>query len=113
MSNSVRSSVVNKSGLKPLGRAVLLEPYEPERYAGKIIMPENARERSMMLEVRGIVVAIGEFAWPDEPARAKVGDKVMVSKWAGDIVNGPLDGKRYRMVNGDDVYCAIVEEATA
>jgi co-chaperonin GroES (HSP10) len=114
MSNMKVSTTTNKSGLRPVGRAVLLEPYEPEIEASIIYIPPTARERGMMVEERGIVIAIGPEAWPDEKEpRARVGDKVMVSKWAGSIVSGPLDGRKYRMVNGDDVYCVVEAETAA
>lgn len=105
---------MNKSGLRPLGRAVLLEPYEPEYQKTRIVIPENYRKLGMMLEERGIVVGIGTECWVDEKEpRARIGDKVIVSKWAGTAITGPLDGKLYRMVNADDVYCGIDHELEA
>lgn len=105
------STTTNPSGLKPLGVAVLLEPYEPEIKKGRIVIPETVAERTAMVETRAIVVAVGPAAWIDEPApRAKVGDKVMVTKYAGKIVVGTADGKRYRIVNDADIFCGIERE---
>lgn len=99
---------MNKSGLKPLGRAVLVEPYEPEVKKSMIVMPDTVKERSAMVETRAVVIEAGPCAWDDEPQpRAKEGDKVLISKFAGAMVMGTTDGKPYRLVNDRDIYCAI------
>jgi co-chaperonin GroES (HSP10) len=101
----------NKSGLKPLGRAVLVQPYEPEIKKSMIVMPETVKERTTMVETRAVVIEIGPVAWDDEPQpRAKPGDKVLISKFAGAMAKGPLDGQMYRLVNDRDLYCGIEEE---
>lgn len=102
--------MTNTSGLKPLGRAVLLQHYEPERKQGLIVIPESVQERQLMLEQRAIVIEVGEHAWPDEPPRAKPGDKVLVSRYAGSLANGPLDGQKYLLINDRDIYAAITAE---
>jgi co-chaperonin GroES (HSP10) len=100
--------MTNKSGLKPLGRAVLVEPYEPEIKKSVIVMPETVKDRTAMVETRAIVIEAGPAAWDDEPApRAMPGDKVLISKFAGAIAMGTADGKHYRIVNDRDIYCRI------
>lgn len=100
----------NNSGLFPLGRAVLIRPYTPERHTGLIQLPKDVESRSQMLEQRAQVVAIGPSAWHDEPQpRAKVGDKVLVSKFSGYMAEGTLDGEQYRFVNDRDIFAAIVD----
>lgn len=102
----------NQSGLRPLGVAVLIEPYEPERKVGQIVIPDNVQERTVMLENRARVVEAGPAAWADEPQpRAKPGDLVLVTKFAGYMAKGPRDGKVYRFVNDRDIFAGI-EEAT-
>ena len=101
----------NKSGLEPRGVAVLIEPYEPERRGGQIILPVNVQGRMSMVDNRATVVAVGPSAWHDEPMpRAQVGDKVLVTKFAGFMAKGPADGKIYRLVNDRDIFCAITHE---
>jgi len=100
----------NSSGLKPLGRAVLIEHYEEESKASLIELPDIVKDRTLMVEQRAIVVEVGPACWPDEPARAKPGDKVLISKMAGYMAIGPADGKRYRLVNDRDIFAAIVKE---
>lgn len=104
--------VKNESGLRPLGRAVLVEYYEPERKGGLIIIPENVKDVTVMLEQRAVVIECGASCWPDEPARAKPGDKVLIARMAGAAAVGPSDGKRYRLVNDRDIFAQIthVEE---
>ena len=103
--------MVNTSGLVPLGRAVLVQPYEPEIKKSMIALPDTVSERTMMVESRAIVVAIGPAAWSDEnEARAKPGDKVFITKYAGYMAKGPADGKMYRVVNDRDLFCGITKE---
>lgn len=102
---------VNRSGLTPLGKAILVEPYEPEIKRGSIVIPETVSERTMQVEMRATVLAVGPAAWNDEPeARAKPGDKVLVAKYAGVIVKGTADGKLYRVCNANDVFLRIDSE---
>src|SRR5258706_14573135 len=104
----------NQSGLQPRGRAVLVKTYEPEIKSGVIAIPEHVRQRMEMVEQRAIVVEIGATAWHDEPfPRAKVGDKVLVTKFAGYMAIGPLDGQQYRLINDRDIFAAITQEAEA
>lgn len=101
---------LNTSGLRPLGRAVLVEPVVNELKTTLIEIPATARERSMMIETHARVVAIGPEAWSEEKSpRAVAGDLVMVSQWCGHITHGPKDQKLYRMINCEDIFCAIEE----
>lgn len=101
---------VNKSGLAPRGRAVLVRHYEPERVGSVIHIPDSVKDRTLMVEQRAIVVEIGPSCWPDEAPRAAVGEKVLISKMAGYMCMGPADGQRYRLVNDRDIFCAITSE---
>ncbi|MFM9634999.1 hypothetical protein ACKI10_46905, partial [Streptomyces galilaeus] len=61
----------------------------------------------MMREMRATVLRMGESVYPDGNYRCKVGDNVLISKFAGTIVKGPLDNKIYRIVNDEDIFCRI------
>lgn len=103
---------MNKSGLKPLGRAVLVKPYTPERKGGSIVLPDFVEAQESSIEQRAVIVEIGPCAWHDEPApRAKVGDKVLVSKFAGHLARGTADNEQYRFVNDRDIFAAIEVES--
>lgn len=101
----------NESGLRPAGRAVLVKPYEPEKMSSIIALPDSVTANHTMIEQRAIVVDVGESCWHDEPnPRAKIGDKVLVSKFAGHMAIGTADGKQYRFVNDRDIFAIIEKE---
>lgn len=117
---------LNPSGLRPVGHAVLVEAYEPDFNAAKrwgLIIPDTVRNNSIMVEMRVKVLELGDMAYrkdhqswlmrlltPYRP-RCKPGDKIMVQDYSGAIVVGTLDGKQYRLVNDEDVFVVITEEA--
>jgi co-chaperonin GroES (HSP10) len=121
-----QKKVLNQSGLRPVGHAVLLESYEPDYDAARrtgLIIPDNLRNNSIMVEMRAIVLELGDMAYrkdnqtwfmrlitPWRP-RCRPGDKIMVQSYSGAIVVGTLDGKQYRLVNDEDVFVEIMEEA--
>jgi co-chaperonin GroES (HSP10) len=103
--------VENNSGLEPVGVAVLIKMYEPERKDGMIVIPDAVQGKMAQVDVRATVVAVGPGAWEEEKRpRAAPGDRVMVTKFAGFIAKGPKDGQLYRLINDRDIFCKIVEE---
>ena len=105
------SNIENTSGLKPLGRAVLVRSYQPERKGSLIELPDFVEERGASVEVRAVVIEVGEGAWPDEPARAQPGDHVFITKMAGFAARGTADGKSYRFINDRDIFAQITQES--
>ncbi|HEX6826405.1 MAG TPA: hypothetical protein VF077_08830 [Nitrospiraceae bacterium] len=101
----------NRSGLTPLGRAVLIRPYDPEadRVKGIIHIPDDVRRNMNMADQRAIVVAVGPDAWRGETARAVPGDKVLVGRFAGYFAppSQTKDGLMYRLVNDNEIFCRI------
>lgn len=98
----------NKSGLHPLGRAVLIKPLDSERLSSVIAIPDNVKALMHMVEQEAIVVEVGPEAWVDEAfKRAYPGNRVMVTKYAGFMAEGPLDGEAYRLVNDRDIFCRV------
>lgn len=98
----------NESGLKPLGRAVLVVPFEVKKPGSMIVIPDNVRSNQLQIETQVTVIEIGPTAWHDEPVpRAVAGDVVLVGKFAGVMARGPNDGKDYRLINDTDIFCAI------
>lgn len=111
MNARMKPEPFNQSGLEPLGHAVLVKPYEPERKKSLIAMPETVSMRTMMSETRAIVMEIGPQAWTDEKQpRAAVGDKVLITRFAGAMLEGPADGKWYRAVNDRDLHTRITAD---
>lgn len=118
--------MINESGLRPLGVAVLVKPFVLERPAGAMIaIPAHVQGPSAAIDNRARVVAIGPSAWKDEGFwkpilwglwrrwvqidRAKVGDLVLITKYAGFVATGQ-DENVYRLVNDRDVFCALEGE---
>lgn len=61
----------------------------------------------LMREMRATVIELGEDAYKDVSARCAPGHNVLISKFSGVIVKGPLDGKIYRLCNDEDVFCRL------
>ncbi len=98
----------NTSGIHPRGRAVLIAPYEPELKKSLIQLPDEVAKRDQMINQRAIVIEVGPSCWDDEPTpRAFPGEKVLVTKFAGYMAEGPADGKQYRLVNDRDIFATI------
>jgi len=98
--------MVNTSGLKPLGRAVLVRVEEAPAPASGIVIPEAVRSREVALEQRVLVVAVGPSCWPGESPRAAPGDRVLVTRFAGFNADGK-DGKKYRLINDLDIFAGL------
>ena len=92
--------------IKPLADRVVLKSVEAEATTTSgIILTGNAKEKPQMSEV----VAVGPGKLVDGTVKAvevKVGDKVLVSKYAGTEVK--IDEIEYTIVSEDDIL-AIVE----
>ena len=94
--------------VRPLGDRILVEPIVENEEKGKkggIIIPDTAKEKPM----ESLVVAVGVGKTDDDgkriPLEVKKGDRVLVSKYGGTEIK--LDGKDYRIFNGDDVLAVI------
>lgn len=94
--------------VRPIGDRILAEPVEEKEAKGKkggIIIPDTAKEKPM----ESVVVAVGTGKTGDDgkkiPFEVKKGDRVLVSKYGGTEIK--LDGKEYRIFNGDEVLAVI------
>lgn len=97
--------IENLSGIKPKGRAVLIEMIELEEMKATVIaIPDSVRRSSSVMDQKARVIEIGGECWSDEKEpRAKPGDRVLVTKLAGWVTQGK-DGKVYRLVNDRDIF---------
>lgn len=104
--------IENLSGLQPLGRAVLVRMVELEEWKASLIqIPDHVRQSSAVMEQRAEVVAVGSECWADEDGpRAKPGDRVIITKFAGYVVKG-ADDQLYRLVNDRDLFCRVTKES--
>lgn len=102
---------VNMSGLEPTGVAVLVRAFIPRGKDSVIEIPEQAQTRMSMVDTMAEVIAVGPNAWHDEPTpRAKPGDIVLITKFAGFVATGPWDRQIYRLVNDRDLFCKIMRK---
>jgi len=100
----------NDSGLHPLGRAVLLWPLETGLKTTKIQLPDNVKQRQMILDTVGWVVEMGSECYKDEGGvRCAVGDPVIVAAMSGSMRDGK-DGAIYRFVNHRDIYGRVDQD---
>lgn len=122
----------NESGIFPSGNRVLVKPDEIEtKTAGGIIIPDTEIDKHAVTQTAGVLLAIGPDSWKhkvetiyrvidgqkkmveervtgySEPF-AKVGDRVMFSKFGGIQVTG-ADGETYRILNDEDITTTLSE----
>lgn len=91
--------------IKPLADRVVIKMTEAEETTKSgIILAGSAKEKPQIAEV----VAVGPGATVDGqivPMELKIGDKVLMSKYAGTEVK--LDGQEYIILRQDDVLAKI------
>lgn len=93
--------------IKPLGDRVVIKMCKPEETtAGGIILTESAQEKPQMAEV----VAVGPGGMVDGKEvkmELKVGDKVLMSKYAGTQVK--VDGEEYTILKQSEILATVEE----
>ena len=94
--------------VRPVGDRILVESVQEKENKGKkgeIIIPDTAKEKPM----ESVVVALGSGKTDDNgrkvPFEVKKGDRVLVSRYGGTEIK--LDGKDYKILNGDDILAVI------
>lgn len=80
---------------------------------GGIILPDSKTERDRLACEEGVLVAISPLAftyaqWPDEDKKPKVGDRVIVNRYAGMLRE--KDGKDYRIIEDKSLVAVLREE---
>ncbi|MEN8221785.1 MAG: co-chaperone GroES [Acidobacteriota bacterium] len=86
--------------VQPLDDRVLVLPLDNEEKVGSIIIPDTAKEKPVVGEVK----AVGT----DEELKEmiKIGDKVVYGKYAGEELK--VDGEKHLLISRSDLL-AIVE----
>ena len=94
--------------VRPLGDRILVETVEEKDSKSKkggIVIPDVAKEKPM----ESLVVAVGTGKTDDSgrrvPFEVKKGDHVLVSRYGGTEIK--LDGKEYKILNGEDILAVI------
>jgi co-chaperonin GroES (HSP10) len=104
------SLCTNPSGLTPVGVSILVLPDQVEETtaSGIVLHSVSELDREQMKQTEGVVVAISDYAFHDEPkSRCKVGDRILMVAYAGMVQKGK-DEKKYRVIRDTDVV-AIIE----
>ena len=87
--------------IKPLADRVVVKMLEAEETTkGGIILTSNAQEKPQVAEV--VAVGPGE---KDVIMEVKVGDKVLISKYAGTEVK--VDGEEYTILKQSDILATV------
>ena len=104
---------MNESGIHPSGHRLLIKPLEIEEVSsGRIILSTAGQnEREQMANTTGEVIEMGQGCFLDMPYGdinpwCKVGDRIVYAKYAGLLYQGK-DGKRYRIINDDNVVATL------
>lgn len=110
------TTVVNESGLVPVGWRVLVKPDVAEEVTqGGIIVPDSVKDRGKYAMDKGTIVAMGKMAFSDRPdvewegRVPMVGDRVFFPKYGGVDYEGK-DGALYRVMNDEEVPAIIEAE---
>jgi len=93
--------------VRACGYRIIIDPESQETTTESgIVIP--ARERAE--QEAGEIVAVGPLAWKDYgdgTPWAKVGDRVLYSKYGGKMVTDPDTKKMYKVANDEDIICVI------
>jgi len=88
--------------IKPLADRVVIKMLEAEETTKSgIVLPGSAKEKPQIAEVKAVGPGTDE-----DKMEVKEGDKVLISKYAGNEVK--VDGEEYTIVKQNDIL-AIVE----
>ena len=94
--------------VRPVGDRILVEAVKEKENKGQkggIIIPDTAKEKPM----ESVVMALGTGKTDDNgrkvPFEVRKGDRVLVSRYGGTEIK--LDGKDYKILNGDDILAVI------
>ena len=92
--------------IQPLGERVVIKMLESEETTKSgIVLPGSAKEKPQVAEV----VAVGPGGMVDGKEvkmELKIGDKVLISKYAGTEVK--LDGVEYTILSQSDVLAVVL-----
>ena len=111
--DKLENRTLNKYSVVPQGYRVLIlpDPIEDTSKGGIVIVSDEKAE--MAGQMFGEVVGIGPIAWkaftPPDPW-AKIGDRVMYSKYAGKSVTCSRTGERLVLINDEDIVATVLAE---
>lgn len=101
----------NFSGIQPVEDKLLLLPDEPTANIRGIIKPDKVRDQERLAQVRALLVAVGGNCFEDwDDPIPKVGDRVMVMKYAGIQGIEGADKRTYQICTARDITAILTDE---
>lgn len=99
---------INTSGLVPVEYKCVVQIEETAKVTkGGIYLPDDHKERQDMAQVRAKLLAVGGNAFEDWRGRIpQPGDKVLIAKYSGLVVDGPGEIK-YRVISDKDIAAVL------
>ncbi len=105
---------INEANFKPSGHNILvcMDEVESETQGG-IYIPQDITDKEEMAGTQATIIAIGAAAWADSRVGpwAKVGDHVMIAKFAGQLWKVKGSKKKYRVI-ADLSVVGIIHDVT-
>ena len=95
-----------KNGVR-VGRVMVL-PHVPDRKTG-LIIPDSQQNKDKPTIARVIKVSREVEADPDMKEWVKPGALVLHARFQGAVLEH--QGKKYSVINADEIYCDLAEEA--
>ena len=108
--NSGDEHLVNETGMIPVEYKCLVLPIEvEEKSAGGIILAKETVEAEEVAQCKAKLIDVGGIAFSDwgNGRNPRVGDTVLIAKYAGIVTEG-MDGKTYRIIQDKDISAIIV-----
>lgn len=86
--------------IKPLSDRILVKQHEPEKVAGRFVIPDIAQEKPNL----GEVIAAGPGT-SKVPMAIKEGDNVLFQKHSGTAIE--WEGEEYLLMRSTDVFAVL------
>lgn len=102
----------NPSGIHPTEYNVLVKVEAVQEVtSGGVILADETKDRKQAFWTRGHIVAVSPLAftyerWPEGSRVPQVGDNVLITKAAGNVVEG-VDGEEYKLIKDKDINAVI------
>lgn len=89
---------------------MLIKPDEIETKTESGIELVLNEDRELAAQEYGTIIDIGPDAWYDKPSKwAKVGDRIVYSRYGGKFVRYPGELEKYVVLNDEDVLAVLGE----
>lgn len=104
----------NPSGWEPVEfNCVVRVDKIQEKTKGGIFLPDEAKEADKHSSTEAELIAVSPVAftyetWPDDSAKPKAGDRILMAKYAGSMIKNDADTD-YRIIKDKDILAVRVK----